>query len=70
MTDAGTMKHLEKQQYRIVGGTGAVKLCHWMRQKLIHGRACYKEEFYGIDSHRCLQMTPSVNICNFKCLFC
>jgi len=70
MTDAGTMERLEKQQYRIVGGTGAVKLCHWMRQKLIHGRACYKEEFYGIDSHRCLQMTPSVNICNFRCLFC
>ncbi len=70
MTDAGTMEHLEKQQYRIVGGTGAVKLCHWMRQKLINGRACYKEEFYGIASHRCLQMTPSVNICNFRCLFC
>ncbi len=70
MTDAGTTEQLEKQQYRLVGGTGAVKLCHWMRQKLIHGRACYKEEFYGIDSHRCLQMTPSVNVCNFRCLFC
>jgi tRNA wybutosine-synthesizing protein 1 len=70
MTDASTREHLEKQQYRMVAGTGAVKLCHWMRQKLIHGRACYKEEFYGIDSHRCLQMTPSVNICNFRCLFC
>lgn len=69
-TDDGTIEQLEKQQYRIVGGTGAVKLCHWMRQKLIHGRACYKEEFYGIDCHRCLQMTPSVNICNFRCLFC
>ena len=64
------MNQLEKQQYRIVDGTGAVKLCHWMRQKLIYGRPCYKEEFYGIDTHRCLQMTPSVNICNFRCLFC
>jgi tRNA wybutosine-synthesizing protein 1 len=70
MTDTSTRDHLEKQQYRMVAGTGAVKLCHWMRQKLVHGRACYKEEFYGIDSHRCLQMTPSVNICNFRCLFC
>ncbi len=68
--DQRTIEHLERQQYRIVGGTGAVKLCHWMRQKLIHGRPCYKEEFYGIDSHRCLQMTPAVNICNFRCLFC
>ena len=41
-----------------------------MRQKLIYGRPCYKEEFYGIQSHRCLQMTPAVNICNFRCLFC
>jgi tRNA wybutosine-synthesizing protein 1 len=41
-----------------------------MRQKLIYGRPCYKEEFYGIESHRCLQMTPAVNICNFRCLFC
>jgi tRNA wybutosine-synthesizing protein 1 len=68
--DARTREHLEKQQYRVVGETGAVKLCHWMRQKLIHGRPCYKEEFYGIESHRCLQMTPAVNVCNFRCLFC
>lgn len=68
--DSRTREHLERQQYRIVGNTGAVKLCHWMRQKLIYGRPCYKEEFYGIESHRCMQMTPSVNICNFRCLFC
>lgn len=47
-----------------------MKLCHWMRQKLVHGRPCYKEDFYGIESHRCLQMTPAVNICNLRCLFC
>jgi tRNA wybutosine-synthesizing protein 1 len=41
-----------------------------MRQKLIYGRPCYKEEFYGIQSHRCLQMTPAVNVCNYRCLFC
>ena len=68
--DAGTKDHLEKQQYRIVGDSGAVKLCHWMRQKLLFGRPCYKEEFYGISSHRCMQMTPDVNICNHRCLFC
>ena len=67
---SGAMEQLEKQQYRIVGGSGAVKLCHWMRQKLIYGRPCYKEEFYGVESHRCLQMTPSVNICNLRCLYC
>ena len=66
----GALDQLKKQQYHIVGGSGAVKLCHWMRQKLIHGRPCYKEDFYGIETHRCLQMTPNVNICNFRCLFC
>ncbi len=63
---------LEKQHYRVVG-TGqhsGVKLCHWMRQKLFYGRSCYKEDFYGIECHRCLQMTPAVNTCNHRCLFC
>jgi len=68
--DQNLKEHLVRQQYRLVGESGAVKLCHWMRQKLIYGRACYKEEFYGIQSHRCLQMTPAVNVCNYKCLFC
>jgi len=68
--DPSVKEHLVRQQYRLVGESGAVKLCHWMRQKLIYGRPCYKEEFYGIQSHRCLQMTPAVNVCNYKCLFC
>ncbi len=68
--DESMKDHLVRQQYRLIDGAGAVKLCHWMRQKLIHGRPCYKEEFYGVQSHRCLQMTPAVNVCNFRCLFC
>ncbi|MBI5000794.1 MAG: 4-demethylwyosine synthase TYW1 [Euryarchaeota archaeon] len=61
---------LEKQQYRVVGGHSGVKLCHWLGQKMLHGRACYKEQFYGIRSHRCLQMTPALNNCTQSCLFC
>lgn len=30
---------------------------------------CYKHTFYGIDSHRCVQMTPTLK-CNQRCLFC
>jgi tRNA wybutosine-synthesizing protein 1 len=30
---------------------------------------CYKHQFYGIDSHRCVQMTPTLH-CNQRCLFC
>jgi tRNA wybutosine-synthesizing protein 1 len=63
-------KILEKQHYAIVGNHSAVKLCHWMKQSLLFKRECYKQTFYGIQSHRCLQMTPSVNQCNQMCLFC
>lgn len=63
-------KRLEKQRYGIVGEHSAVKLCHWMKQSLLHKRHCYKQEFYGISSHRCLQMTPAVNQCTHTCLFC
>ena len=63
-------KILKKQQYAIVGSHSGVKLCHWMRQSLLFKRECYKQTFYGIDSHRCLQMTPSINQCTHLCLFC
>ncbi|MFP4609371.1 MAG: radical SAM protein, partial [Candidatus Aenigmatarchaeota archaeon] len=61
---------LEKHGYALTGEESAVKLCHWVREKLIRGRSCYKEDFYGIDCHRCLQMSPSVDVCNQACLFC
>ena len=63
-------RRLEKQHYAIVGQHSAVKLCHWMKQSLLHQRHCYKQDFYGIESHRCLQMTPTINQCNHGCLFC
>ena len=63
-------KILKKQQYGIVGNHSGVKLCHWMRQSLLYNRECYKQTFYGIQTHRCLQMTPSINQCNHMCLFC
>jgi len=41
-----------------------------MRQSLIYGRNCYKQDFYGIESHRCMQMTPVINECDHMCQFC
>ncbi len=61
---------LEKHGYYLTGDESAVKLCHWVSEKLINGRACYKEKFYGIESHRCIQMSPVVDGCNHSCLFC
>ena len=61
---------LDRQAYRVYGEHAAVKLCHWMKESMLHGRQCYKQDFYGIKSHRCLQMTPVVNDCTHNCLFC
>lgn len=61
---------LRKHGYSLTGEESGVKLCHWVSEKLIQGRNCYKEDFYGIESHRCLQMSPSIDVCDQRCLFC
>lgn len=63
-------KILKRQHYALVGKHTGVKLCHWMKQSLLFGRTCYKQTFYGIESHRCLQMTPAISQCTHMCLFC
>ncbi len=70
MLDLQTEDLLKRQGYRLVGSHSGVKLCHWTKQSLKNGRGCYKHHFYGIESHRCMQMTPTVNNCNLGCLFC
>jgi tRNA wybutosine-synthesizing protein 1 len=61
-----------KQKYRIVGEHSAVKTCHWVSRSLnTKGEEnCYKNRFYGIPTHRCIQMTPSLGHCTQSCLFC
>ena len=61
---------LEKQGYHILGQRGAYKACQWQKKSLLHGDVCYKQRFYGIESHRCLQMTPVVDKCTQNCEFC
>ena len=60
---------LAKQGYHAVGCGGAVKPCLWLRKSLRNEGVCYKEQFYGIRSHRCIQMTPTLH-CNQRCLHC
>jgi len=66
------MESLEKKGYRFVGSKrhAAVKVCHWTKKSILDEGVCYKEKFYGIKSHRCLQMSPSIAFCHHKCLFC
>ena len=63
------MERLRKAGYRSVGRHSAVKICHWTKSVLRGGKNCYKG-WYGIRSHRCLQMTPSLQYCNLMCVFC
>ncbi|TFG08835.1 4-demethylwyosine synthase TYW1 [Candidatus Thorarchaeota archaeon] len=61
---------LQSQGYHLLGERGAFKACQWQRKSLISGKTCYKQRFYGIESHRCLQMTPTVDKCTQQCEFC
>ena len=61
---------LRNQKYHIVGRHSAVKRCRWLYESLIHDRPCYKQKFYGIMSHQCVQMTPAVVYCTLHCRFC
>ncbi|MFH1623435.1 MAG: 4-demethylwyosine synthase TYW1 [Candidatus Aenigmatarchaeota archaeon] len=56
--------------YRIVGTHSAVSVCHWTKESLRRGRVCYKQKWYGIESHRCLEMTPALVWCSHNCQFC
>ena len=60
---------LKRQHYKLFGHS-AVKLCHWTKASIYKGQACYKQQFYGIKSHRCLQFSPSVAWCDQSCVFC
>jgi len=61
---------LEKEGYRIIGSHSAYKKCHWTHEALVNNRYCYKGKFYGIESHRCVQMTPTSSWCWFRCIHC
>jgi len=47
----------------------AVQTCGWTKNAMRGEGRCYKNVYYGIESHRCIQMTPVVK-CNERCVFC
>jgi len=63
-------KVLKRQHYAIVGKHSAVQICRWTKKSLRNEGVCYKEQFYGIKSHLCCQMSPSVMWCPNRCLHC
>jgi len=62
-------KELEKQGYRLVGRHSAIKICSWCKKSIRGEDVCYKNTFYGINSWRCIQMSPWF-ACTHRCIFC
>ncbi len=64
-------KSLQKMGYLFFdpASSAALKPCMWCKRALVGGEMCYKHQFYGIESHRCAQITPTL-ACNQHCLFC
>jgi len=60
-----------RQRYHFIGQLAVLKPCHWTRKSILTGgrEVCYKQRFYGIQSHRCIQMSPTI-ACNLRCVFC
>lgn len=67
---AELIEAMERQKYHFIGNHSAVKKCRWLHETLVHNRPCYKQKFYGIKTHQCIQMTPSAFYCTQQCLFC
>jgi tRNA wybutosine-synthesizing protein 1 len=69
MSDAdGGPKQVSDPDYHSENHTAA-QTCGWTANSLRGEGNCYKNVFYGIQSHRCIQMTPVVK-CNERCVFC
>ncbi|KAI5300836.1 hypothetical protein KEM56_002163, partial [Ascosphaera pollenicola] len=68
-TTSPTYASLTKQGYTIVGSHSGVKICRWTKSALRGRGSCYKNSFYGIKSHLCMETTPSLS-CSNKCVFC
>jgi len=64
-----TRELLKKHGYHLAGSHGAVKTCLWLNKSMRNDGSCYKSKFYGMTSHRCIQMTPTL-VCNHRCLHC
>jgi tRNA wybutosine-synthesizing protein 1 len=58
------------KSYGIVGRHSSVDVCEWTKKSLVNKGMCYKNVFFGIDTHRCAEMSPATAWCGERCLFC
>ena len=60
---------LQKAKYGVYNHS-AVELCHWTKKSFSDEGNCYKHKFYGISTHRCMEMTPAAMNCENRCIYC
>lgn len=63
-------KQLLNKQYGLAGRHSAVQICSWTRKSLRGKGSCYKQKFYGAETYKCCQMSPSAAWCQQNCIFC
>jgi len=68
LNDAARVQY--SKSYGLVGNHSGVQICLWNRKSIQGHRGCYKVKFYGIDCHRCAQMSPALAWCSEACVFC
>jgi tRNA wybutosine-synthesizing protein 1 len=68
MSESDGPKQVSDPDYHHENHTAA-QTCGWTANALRGEGTCDKHAFYGIRSHRCIQMTPVVR-CNERCVFC
>ncbi|MBR9689986.1 MAG: 4-demethylwyosine synthase TYW1 [Candidatus Altiarchaeota archaeon] len=59
----------ERMGYRFEG-TGSVEICRWNKNAITGRGVCYKQKFYGVPTHKCMEFTPSTLFCNNNCVYC
>jgi tRNA wybutosine-synthesizing protein 1 len=68
MSESDGPRQVDDPDYHSRNHTAA-QTCGWTANAMRGEGKCYKKVFYGIESHRCIQMTPVVR-CNERCVFC
>lgn len=64
-----TKSKLQRAKYGVYNHS-AVELCHWTKKSFANEGNCYKHKFYGISTHRCMEMTPTAMNCENRCIYC
>jgi tRNA wybutosine-synthesizing protein 1 len=59
-----------KASYALAGRHSALQICTWSKKSMRGKGECYKNVFYGVDTHRCAQMSPAFAWCHENCVFC